>query len=132
MAQITIEIPDELAQRLAPFESNLSELLAQLLTPIRSASTVPESLGGQNGRYQEILDFLVSQPSPDQILHFKVSDDYQCRLASLLAKNQDSSLTSAESSELDLYEQLDTLMGLLKVQAYKSLKAIHQTQVEHG
>ena len=132
MAHITIEIPDELAQRLAPFESNLSELFAKLLTPSRSESTPPQSLGEHNGLYQEILDFLVSQPSPDQILHFKISDDGQHHLASLLTKNKDFGLTPAELSELDLYEQLDTLVGLLKVRAYESLKAVHQTQVEHG
>ncbi|MFM1843090.1 MAG: hypothetical protein RLZZ490_1832 [Cyanobacteriota bacterium] len=129
MALITIEIPDELAQRLAPFESNLSELLAQLLTPSQPELTPPQSSGDRNGLYQEILDFLISQPSPDQILHFKVSDDRQSRLAALLVKNQDSGLTSAESSELDLYEQLDTLVGLLRVRAYESLKAVHPPQV---
>jgi len=124
MARITVEISDELAQRLAPFESNLSELLSQLFTSSESESGNPQSLGERNGLYQEILDFLVSQPSPDQIVNFKVSDDRQRRLASLLTKNQDSGLTLAESSELDLYEQLDTLIGLLKVRAYESLKPV--------
>ncbi|MGA1623207.1 MAG: hypothetical protein ACO36E_10830 [Synechocystis sp.] len=125
MAKITIDIPDELAQRLTPFESTFSDLLGQLLTPSQSGSRVPLSPENNRGLYQEIVDFLVSQPSPDQILHFKVSDACQNRLEVLLSKNQDESLTSAELSELDLYEQLDTLVGLLKVKAYESVKASH-------
>jgi hypothetical protein len=68
--------------------------------------------------YREILDFLVSRPTSEQILGFKVSEASQTRLQALLQKNRELALTDAESTELDLYEQLDTLIGFLKIRAH--------------
>lgn len=76
--------------------------------------------------YQEILDLLISQPTSEQIIGFKVSEASQSRLQTLLQKNRETALTPAETAELDLYEQLDTLMGLLKVRAYTALNSTPQ------
>jgi hypothetical protein len=74
------------------------------------------------GTYQEILDFLVSRPTPEQIVSFKISETSQNRLQTLLQKNRELALTDAEISELDLSEQLDNLMGFLKIRARAALK----------
>jgi hypothetical protein len=55
-----------------------------------------------------------------------VSETSQSRLQTLLQKNREAALTPAETAELDLYEQLDTLMGLLKVRAYTNLSPTPQ------
>jgi len=68
--------------------------------------------------YTEILDFLIKQPTPEEIAKFKVSPQAQTRLQNLLEKNRNSTITKAENSELDIYEQLDQLMMLLKARAY--------------
>jgi hypothetical protein len=39
---------------------------------------------GANGAYQEILDFLVSQPTSKRIINFKVSEASQMRLQTLI------------------------------------------------
>ncbi|MGG6240094.1 hypothetical protein ACQ4N7_15830 [Nodosilinea sp. AN01ver1] len=130
MAQITIDIPDDLAQRLAPYQSQFSELFTRLIAttllgqqpPGQSTPTLPNS----SSTYQEILDLLISQPTSEQIISFKVSEASQSRLQTLLQKNRETALSPAESAELDLYEQLDTLMGLLKVRAYTTLNAAPQ------
>lgn len=127
MAQITIDIPDDLAQRLAPYQSQFSDLFTRLiattlLSPQPPEQTVPiPNLLNSSSVYQEILDLLISQPTSEQIIGFKVSETSQSRLQTLLQKNREAALTPAESTELDLYEQLDTLMGLLKVRAYTTL-----------
>ncbi len=130
MAQITIEVPDEFAQRLEPFRGQLPELFARFLSaalPGKSVESAP--LAGSDttsGTYQEILDFLVSQPTSQQIVDFKVSESAQIRLRTLLQRSRDSSMDTKEKEELDLYEQLDTLIGLLKVKAFTAARLISE------
>ena len=128
MAQLTIEIPDDLAQRLAPFQNQLSELFTRLI-----ATTLPGELSPSLGlpataelppTYLEVLDFLVTRPTSEQLLTFKVSEPSQTRLQTLLQKNRDISLTPSEMAELNVYEQLDALMTLLKVRAYAATKTV--------
>jgi hypothetical protein len=126
MVQLTIEIPDDLAQRLAPFQNQLSELFTRLIaTTLPGESSSRASLSTVSdlpSTYLEVLDFLVTSPTPEQLLNFKVSEQSQARLQALLQKNRDISLTPSEMAELNLYEQLDALMTLLKARAYATTK----------
>jgi arsenate reductase-like glutaredoxin family protein len=132
MTQITIDIPDELAERLAPFQSQFSDLFTSLIaTRLLGQSTIESSaptstLTSTSGTYQEILDFLIDRPTSAQIINFKVSEASQSRLQTLLEKNREAALTAAETAEIDLYEQLDTLIGFLKIRAYAALQATPQ------
>jgi arsenate reductase-like glutaredoxin family protein len=132
MTQITIDIPDELAQRLAPFQSQFSDLFirsiaAPLLEQNEIARSAPTNdVIGTSGTYQEILDFLIDRPTSAQIINFKVSEASQSRLQTLLEKNRTAALTTAETTEIDLYEQLDTLIAFLKIRAYAALQATPQ------
>jgi hypothetical protein len=130
MAQITIDIPDDLAQRLAPYQSQFSDLFTRLIATTLLGQQLPEqstpTLPNTTSTYQEILDFLISQPTSEQIIGFKVSEISQSRLQTLLQKNRETTLNPSESAELDLYEQLDTLIGLLKVRAYTTLNTAPQ------
>jgi hypothetical protein len=132
MAQITIDIPDDLAQRLAPFQSQFSDLFTRLIattllgqTTLDRTASVPSSID-TSGTYQEILDFLIDRPTSAQIINFKVSAASQSRLQTLLQKNREIALTAAETAEIDLYQQLDTLIGFLKIRAYAALQATPQ------
>jgi hypothetical protein len=131
MVQITIDVSDELAQRLEPFQDQISQLFTRLIS-----ATLPRLTASELGlpdfaveppatTYQEVLDFLVSQPTSAQILEYKVSESAQLRLQNLLEKNRESALSASETSELDLYEQLDSLMAMLKIRAHA---AIHPKQ----
>jgi hypothetical protein len=132
MTQITIDIPDDLAQRLAPFQSQFSDLFTSLIaTRLLGQSTIDSStptstLTSTSGTYQEILDFLIDQPTSAQIINFKVSEASQSRLQTLLQKNREADLTAAETAEINLYEQLDTLISFLKIRAYAALQATPQ------
>ena len=70
--------------------------------------------------YQEVVDFLITCPTPEAITTFKVSASAQTRLRTLLDRNREASLSPTETLELDLYEQLDQLMTLPKARAYKA------------
>jgi hypothetical protein len=133
MAQLTIEIPDELAQRLAPYKNQIAEIFANLVnTSLRekftdkldiSSSPSPTELP----TYLEIIDFLVNRPTSEQIANFKVSEQSQTRLRELLQKNRDINLISSEVAELNLYEQLDTLMTMMKVRAYATMQSANNS-----
>ncbi len=123
MATITLQIPDELAQRLEPFQNRLPELLWQLLD--KNPTTIEPEINTNGGDipavYQEVLDFLIKSPIPQEIVNFKVSQQAQIRLQILLDKNRESTLNEMEIAELDVYEQLEHLMILLKARAYSEI-----------
>ncbi len=129
MTQITIDIPDELAQRLAPFQGQFSDLFTSLIaTRLLGQSTIDSStptstLTSTSGTYQEILDFLIDQPTSAQIINFKGSEASQSRLQILLEKNREAALTAAETAEIDMCEQL---IGFLKIRAYSAFLVTSQ------
>ena len=116
MAQLTIEIPDALLPELEQVRSQLPLLLAQWINSSRSAPRDSHQTSSQ-----EVLSFLIAQPTLQDILNFKVSEAAQVRLKALLDRNRNGGLSEDESFELDGYEQLDQLMQMLKIRAYSVL-----------
>lgn len=101
MTTITLEVPDELAARIAALRDSLPELLAEVVDgrvspALRAGITYPV--------YREMLDFLASGPTPEQIIAFQISAAAQARLAELLEKNRAEGLAETETAELDVYE----------------------------
>ncbi|MCL1463291.1 MULTISPECIES: hypothetical protein [Argonema] len=125
MAELTIQIPDELAKRLEPLQERLPELLWQVLEnpeiyqPIQSE--VNPNFTDIFPVYQEVIDFLIKSPTLEDIVAFQVSPQAQTRLQTLLSKNREATLTPPEVAELDVYEQLEHLMILLKARAYSGI-----------
>jgi hypothetical protein len=122
MAELTLDVPDELMQRLQPLQDRLPALLTLLVESISSqaeGTPLSEAHGTETSlAYTEVLDFLLTRPTPHDILVFKVSDAAQARLRLLLDRNREEALSTTEKTELDLYEQLEHLMILLKAKAY--------------
>lgn len=71
----------------------------------------------------EITDFLLSRPTAEQIIAFRVSDPVDERLHELLDKNQDDELSTSERAELDGFLQLDHLFTILKAKARLKLRS---------
>ena len=122
MAELTLDVSDELMQRLQPLQDRLPALLTLLVEGISSQTAGPP-LSAVHGTetplaYAEVLDFLLTRPTPHDILAFKVSDAAQARLRLLLDKNREETLSAPEEAELNIYEQLEHLMILLKAKAY--------------
>jgi hypothetical protein len=65
----------------------------------------------------EVLDFLLAQPTPEQIINLRASEEAQERLRYLLDGNRNNMLNDAERAELDTYVQLDNLITQLKARA---------------
>src|SRR5262245_20150426 len=127
MAELTIRLPDELAQRLEPLQDRLPELLTRLveaLSPCAVSADVLSLVAHPTDAplaFAEVLDFLLNRPTPEGIVAFKVSPAAQARIRALLDKNREATLNTTEAAELDLYEQLEHLMMLLKAKARAQL-----------
>jgi len=72
-------------------------------------------------QFAEILDFIVSAPSPEAIIAFKPSAHMEARLAELMHKNKQETLTDDERQELEGFLQLNHLVNMLKIRARKKL-----------
>lgn len=104
MARLTIEIPDDLMEQLTPIQEQLPDLLRRCLHPL----TLPAQV------YRYVLDFLASQPTPEQIANFRPTADMQMRMQYLLLQNQADQLSPREQQELDEYERIEHLIIMVK------------------
>jgi hypothetical protein len=107
MAQITMQLPDQLAGQLLPARRWLPAVLelslARLKTPAAETSA-------------EIVDFLLSNPTQQEVLSYHASDRAQRRLQRLLALNEAGQASEAEQAELNELEQLEHILIMLKAQ----------------
>ncbi|NJO93185.1 MAG: hypothetical protein HC820_00305 [Hydrococcus sp. RM1_1_31] len=111
MAKITLEVSDALSEQLAQVGDRLPELLALSL----QQPPLPAHI------YHYILDFLTSQPTPEQILAFRPTLEMQERLKTLLARSKAEELTPTEQRELDEYERIEHLIVMLKAGSFPYL-----------
>lgn len=69
----------------------------------------------------EVLEFLASTPTPEQIIAFQPSEALQERARQLLDANRAGTLTDAERTELDDYGRMNHFMTMLKARARQKL-----------
>lgn len=74
--------------------------------------------------FDEILDFLASTPTPEQIVAFHPSEALQSRLHELLDRNREGILSDDESAELDEFSRMNHLMSMLKIRARKRIASV--------
>ncbi|PSB51103.1 hypothetical protein C7B67_12190 [filamentous cyanobacterium Phorm 6] len=115
MATITLEIPDELALRLDPLKDELPQIL---ILGLREVEANPSN--GFSGLTQ-ILEFIASLPSPQEILALRLSDSLQAEIDNLLEKNRTEGLTPIEQRLWQQYEFVEHLVRIAKVQALLKL-----------
>ena len=72
--------------------------------------------------FDVITDFLVSEPSPQEIIAYHLPDDLQQRLDDLLDKNGEDLLTPGEREELQEFLNADEMFSLLKTKIKLKLK----------
>ena len=76
----------------------------------------------QSPAYQEVYQFLVSSPTPEQIIAFRPSETTQERVRQLLAANKTNRLTAEEQAELDEFERVNHFVSMLKIYARQQQK----------
>lgn len=104
MVEITVQIPDRLANRVTRW---LPVILELNMIPFQTqAATVAN----------ETIRFLLDDPTPSMVLTHIPSVAIQTRIKRLLALNQADMLGEGENQELDELEQIEHIMRLAKMQ----------------
>ncbi len=123
MVTITLQVPDELAARLAPRRDELPKLLSIALELFPEVPLTVPDLATDNPAFEEMIDFLASGPTPAQIVAFKVSPSTQARLEELLEKNSQEGLSDDEAAELEAFAQVNHVLLMLKARARMALSS---------
>jgi hypothetical protein len=115
MSPITLQVPDELAQRLLNQQDRILEILELGLRELNA-----EAQQGFPGA-AELLEFLAGLPSPQEILDLRSSEPLQRRVQELLEKSRAGELTALEEQEWERYQYPEHLVRLAKTKACSKL-----------
>ena len=110
MIRMTIDVPDELADRIRPLSPWLPTVLEFSLAGFRTQASATAT---------EVIRFLSTEPSPEAIGAFHISQQSQERLQRLLALNEAGLLSESEVQELDELQRIEHIMIMLKVRVLK-------------
>ncbi|MBW4544531.1 MAG: hypothetical protein KME25_08820 [Symplocastrum torsivum CPER-KK1] len=116
--QITLDLPEELVSRLSLLEDKLPQILELGLRELNASSQT-----GFAG-IAEVLKFLATLPTPEEIIALRPSEALQTQISSLLEKNRTQSLTPAELQIWEQYQYLEHLIRMAKAKAYLKLKRL--------
>ncbi len=113
MVQMTMQVSEELAQRLRPLGTWLPTVLELSLVGCRTVAAATAT---------EVIEFLSRNPTPQEVLAYHVSERAQIRLQRLLALNAAGMLGEEEQLELDEVQRIEHLLILLKAQIATQLR----------
>jgi hypothetical protein len=74
--------------------------------------------------YEEIVEFIASGTTPNNVAAFRPSEEAKERVADLIQREKNSDVSPDEESELNHYLQLEHLMRLAKARA--------RQHIDHG
>lgn len=107
MVQMTMQVSEELAERLRPIGSWLPTVLELSLVGFKTVAAATAT---------EVIQFLSQEPTPQDVLAYHVSERAQVRLQRLLALNAAGMLGEAEQLELDEMQRIEHIIIMLKAQ----------------
>jgi hypothetical protein len=67
--------------------------------------------------YDEIIDFVAAGTTPESVVAFRPSAGVRQRVAELVERSRDGSISAEEQSELEDYLQLEHIMIMAKARA---------------
>ncbi len=111
MVQVTMQLPDQLAFRIMPARQWMPAILELSLAGLRTPASETAA---------EVIEFLLSSPSSDQLVAYHVSERAQSRLQRLMALNEAGLLSEDEARELDELERIEHMVIMLKAQAMRT------------
>lgn len=116
MVQITMQLPDQLAERVQPIRHWLPVILEFTLLGLRTPAIATAT---------EIIEFLGTDPTSQEILNYHVSERAQSRLQRLLALNSGGMLSEEEQHELDEMEKIEHVVLLLKAYVAEQMRQVN-------
>jgi len=67
--------------------------------------------------YEEIIDFIAAGTTPEAVVAFRPSESAQQRVAELVERSKEATISAEDQSELDDYLQLEHIMIMAKARA---------------
>jgi hypothetical protein len=119
MSAITVQVPDELAERLRGREDQLAQILELGLRELNS-TLAPKGAGFAGAA--DVLELLANLPEPKDILTLRPSEPLQRRIDELLEKGRAGSLSDQEEAEWERYEYLEHLVRMAKASAQVKMR----------
>ena len=115
---MTVDIPNDTPMRLQPF--------AQCMPQVLELGLHEFSLPKQTGLHGlgEILEFLASVPTPDEIIALRPSLVLQEQVNVLLEKQRQGLLSEVEQQQWQQYEYAEHLVRTAKANAFLKLQAV--------
>ena len=113
MVQLTMQVPDDLAKRIQPIRSWLPTILELSLLGFKTLATETAT---------ETIQFILTNPSPQEVLNYHASDRAQQRLQRLLALNEAGLLGETEQLELDELQRIEHTLIMLKARLARQLQ----------
>ncbi|WP_438021800.1 hypothetical protein [Sorangium sp. So ce233] len=126
MAAITLDLPDELADRLRSLSDRLPSILELGLRELDASSVI--SFSGA----ADILELLASLPTPEEVLALEPSPQLQTRTSELLYKSRTAGLSPAEEAEWQHHQFVEHLVRLAKATAGLKLAAAMTRDIPRG
>ncbi len=116
MTQVILDLPEEMMIRLHGLEEKLTQIIELGIRELNASSQI-----GFKG-FGEVLEFLASLPSPEEIIALSPNPDLQGRIDFLLEKSRHGNLTKDEENLWQQYQYLEHLVRLAKAKAYLKLQ----------
>ena len=113
--EIRIQVPDHLGKQLQQLRERLPEVLERGLHEVLAEETAAFQDEGA------IIELLISQPMPEQVLAIHASSALQARVSDLLERSHRENLSATEATELERYLLLEHMVRLAKAHAYKQI-----------
>jgi hypothetical protein len=114
--QITFDLSEELIFRLNSVEDKLPQVIE---LGLRELNASPQD--GFNG-VAEVLEFLATLPTPEEIIALRPSRELQTQISGLLEKHRNQGLTDTEARIWEQYQYLEHSIRKAKAKAYLKLK----------
>jgi hypothetical protein len=73
--------------------------------------------------YEEIIDFIAAGTTPESLINFQPSESAKERVADLIFREKNGTLSETERAELDNYMVLEHLLRLAKARAHQYVSA---------
>ena len=115
---VTLVIADDLANRLRPYEAQLSEILELGIREWRARGEM-----GYNG-ISAVMEKLAALPAPEEVLALRPAPPLQERIDALLEKNCAAGLSLEDRREWDLCQYVEHLVRLAKLNAVRKLQEV--------
>ena len=112
MVQMTMQVSDKLAKRIQPIGFWLPTIIEISLIGFKTLATITAA---------EVIYFLSTTPSAQDLLEYHISEQSQQRLQRLLTRGEAGILSQTEQLELDELQQLEHIIIMLKAQVAKTL-----------